>query len=64
MFTDDANTSSHRANIREIIESLNENLEEAHQWLLSNKVTLNNEKTEYMIIGSKHGFCCTVMQFI
>ena len=46
MFTDDTNISSHRANIREIIESLNENVEEAYQWLLFNKVTLNNEKTE------------------
>ena len=28
-------------------------LEKVHQWLLSNKLTLNNEKTEYMIIESK-----------
>jgi hypothetical protein len=24
-----------------------------HQWLLSNKLTLNIEKTEYMIIGTR-----------
>ena len=39
--------------IREINENLNENLEKVHQWLLSNKLTLNIERTEYMIIGSK-----------
>ena len=41
-------------------DSINNNLEEAlhsemkniHQWLLSNKLTLNIEKTEYMIIGT------------
>ena len=53
MFADDTNISSHGANIREINENMNENLEKVHQWLLSNKLTLNNEKTEYMIIGSK-----------
>ena len=53
MFADDTNISSHGADIREINENLNENLEKVHQWLLSNKLTLNNEKTEYMIIGSK-----------
>ena len=53
MFADDTNISSHGANIREINENMNENLEKVHQWFLSNKLTLNNEKTEYMIIGSK-----------
>ena len=53
MFADDTNISSHGADIREIKENLNENLEKVHQWLLSNKLTLNNEKTEYTIIGSK-----------
>ena len=53
MFADDTNISSHGANIREINENLNENLEKVHQWLLSNKLTLNNERTEYMITGSK-----------
>ena len=51
MFADDTNISSHGVDIREIKENLNENLEKVHQWLLSNKLTLNNEKTEYMIIG-------------
>ena len=44
MFADDTNIglSSHGASIREINENLNENLEKVHQWLLSNKLTLNN----------------------
>jgi hypothetical protein len=32
---------------------LNENLGKVHQWLLANKLTLNSEKTEYIIIGTK-----------
>ena len=31
---------------------LNDELENVHDWLLANKLTLNIEKTEYMIIGS------------
>jgi hypothetical protein len=34
-------------------DSLNNELENIHQWLLSNKLTLNVEKTEYMIIGTR-----------
>ena len=43
MFADDTYVSLHGANIREINESLNANLEKVHQWLLSNKLTLNND---------------------
>jgi hydrogenase maturation factor HypF (carbamoyltransferase family) len=28
-------------------------LENVHQWLLAKKLTLNKDKTEYMIIGSR-----------
>ena len=52
IFTDDTNISSCGANVHEIGEKLNENLENVHQWLLATKIKLNNEKTEYMIIGS------------
>jgi hypothetical protein len=54
MFADDTNISSCGANVHEIYERLNENLEKVHQWLLANKLTLNSEKTEYMIIGSNN----------
>ena len=32
---------------------INVDLENVHQWLLANKLTLNKDKTEYMIIGSR-----------
>jgi phage antirepressor YoqD-like protein len=53
MFADDTSISSCGANVHEINKRLNENLEKVHQWLLANKLTLNSEKTKYMIIGSK-----------
>ena len=53
MFADDTNISSCGANVHKISEKLNENLGNVHQWLLANKLTLNNEKTECMISGSK-----------
>jgi hypothetical protein len=34
-------------------EALNSELENINHWLLSNKLTLNVEKTEYMIIGTR-----------
>jgi hypothetical protein len=34
-------------------EALNSEMKNIHQWLLSNKLTLNIEKTEYMIIGTR-----------
>ena len=33
---------------------LKSDLENVHNWLRCNKLTLNNSKTEYMIIGSGH----------
>ena len=33
--------------------SLNEDLENVHNWLKANKVTLNMTKTEFMLIGSR-----------
>jgi hypothetical protein len=32
---------------------LNEELRNVHQWLTANKLTLNEEKTEFMLIGSR-----------
>ena len=42
----------HRLTI-EVQLNLNQDLENIHQWLLANKLTLNKEKTEYMIVGSR-----------
>ena len=53
MFADDTNISSCGANVHKRSEKLNENQENVQQWVFVNKLTLNNEKTEYMITGSK-----------
>ena len=53
MFADDTNISTHGSSEVEIQEHLNHDLENIHQWSLANKLTLNKEKTEYMIIASR-----------
>ena len=40
-------------NIHNIQTSLNEDLENVHNWLRANKLTLNMTKTEFMLIGSR-----------
>ena len=46
-------TSSDAYDIKVIAETLNRDLSNVANWLSANKLTLNNSKTEYMIIGSK-----------
>ena len=53
MFADDTNISTCGKSVTDIQEHLNHDLENIHQWLLANKLTLNKKKTEYMIIGSR-----------
>ena len=53
MFTDDTTLTTEGKSIEDIRSHLNTNLESVHQWLLTNKLTLNKEETEYMIIGSR-----------
>lgn len=53
MFADDTNLTTSGYSVVELEQNLNLNLEKVHQWLLSNKLTLNKNKTEYMIIGSR-----------
>ena len=33
---------------------INTDLENVHKWLIANKLTLNKEKTECMLVGSRH----------
>ena len=47
MFVDDTNLTTSGSSIADVQSNLNEDLEHIHQWLLSNKLTLNKEKTEY-----------------
>jgi hypothetical protein len=51
MFADDANLTTASLN-KELQRRLNFDLELMHNWLLTNKLTLNKDKTEYMLIGS------------
>jgi hypothetical protein len=53
MFADDTNISTNGKTNDELQERINVDLENIHQWLLANKLTLNKDKTEYMIIGSR-----------
>ena len=40
--------------LKDLEKRLNSGPENIYQWLVSNKLTLNLTKTEYMIIGSRH----------
>ena len=51
LFADDTNLTASRCSIIDIQTKLNNDLENIHQWLLANKLTLNKDKTEYMIAG-------------
>ena len=53
MFEDDTNLTASGDTITNIEIKLNNDLENIHQWLLANKLTLNMDKTEYMIAGSR-----------
>ena len=53
MYADNTNITVVGKTSNEIEESLNSELENSHKWLLANKLTLNVNKTEYMIIGSR-----------
>jgi hypothetical protein len=53
LFADDTNLTCEGQNSSEIENKLNEELRNLHQWLTANKLTLNEEKTEFMLIGSR-----------
>ena len=53
MFADGTNLTASGDTITNIEVKLNKDLENIHQWLLANKLTLNMDKTEYMIAGSR-----------
>ena len=53
MFADDTNMYCQADSTADIEAMINFDLNNVHQWLLSNKLTLSVEKTDYMIIGSR-----------
>ncbi|CAB3996168.1 Hypothetical predicted protein [Paramuricea clavata] len=54
LFADDTNLSCAGLDANEIETKLKRDLENVHTWLRCNKLTLNDSKTEFMIIGSRH----------
>ena len=53
MLADDTNMHCQADSAADIEAMINSDLNNVHQWLLSNKLTLRVEKTDYMIIGSR-----------
>ena len=51
MYADDTHLTYASNNIHNIQTSLKEDLENVHNWLRANKLTLNMTKTEVMLIG-------------
>ena len=52
MFADDRNVTISAKNAEDLEEKLNNELNNVHNWLLANKLTVNVDKSEYMLIGS------------
>jgi hypothetical protein len=53
MFVDDTNLSCQGKSSTEIENKINTDLENVHKWLIANKLTLNQEKTECMLVGPR-----------
>ena len=54
MFAGDTNTSNAANSVTELELLINSELKNLHQWLVTNRLSLNIAKTELMIIGSRH----------
>ena len=52
MFPDDTNITISAKNAEDLKEKLNNELNNVHNWLLANKLTVNVDKSEYMLIES------------
>ena len=52
MFADDTQIGRSSSNVNIVTNALNNDLKNVSDWLSTNKLSLNTEKTEYMIIGS------------
>ena len=52
MFADDTQIATSNSDINVILENLNTDLINVSTWMSANKLTLNNKKTEFMVIGS------------
>ena len=53
MYADDTNLTVASADLSDIETMLNQDLKNISHWLITNKLSLNVAKTEYMLVGSK-----------
>ena len=53
MFADDTNITIAAKSIPELQLIINSELKNLHQWLITNRLSLNDAKTEFMIVGSR-----------
>ena len=53
MYADDTNITVHCNTAKDLESKLNSELNNVHKWFIINRLTLNIEKTEYMLIGSR-----------
>ena len=53
MYADDTHLSYASDNVLDIEMNLNEDLESVNEWLIVNRLTLNQSKTEFMLVGSR-----------
>jgi hypothetical protein len=54
LFADDTTLSATGSTVDEVETKLNHDLANVDQWLIANKLTLNEGKTEFLIIGSRN----------
>ena len=54
MFADDTNITVSGKSIKEAEVAVHADLSNIREWLLSNRLSLNLVKTEYLLIGSRH----------
>ena len=52
MYADDTNLTVASADLSDIETMLNQDLKNISHWLITNKLSLNVAKTEYMLVGS------------
>ena len=53
MYADDTHLSFATDNVLDIEQNLNQDPESVNEWLIANKLTLNQSKTEFTLIGSR-----------
>ena len=53
MYADDTNLTAFSNDLHSLQTILNSELNNIHQWLVANKLTLNVDKTEYIIIRTR-----------